>query len=319
MNYQNPQTNSELQAKINQSNQEMLKIIQNIERVIIGKRDVIEKIVIAMAADGHVLLLDVPGVGKTLLAKTIAKSINTEFKRIQFTPDLLPTDITGVNIFNPDKREFEFQSGPVFTNILLADEINRASPKTQSALLEAMEERQVTVDNIKYELPSPFFVIATQNPIEHAGTYPLPAAQLDRFLMRISIGYPDKEVEKMILNQHTKLTKPLDEIQSVVSAEHIVSWQQTAAQIFTAPILDDYLVNLADTSRQMSPNGHGISPRATLMLKRAARASALLNNRDYVIPDDIQRLIKPVFAHRLIASSKVGDAVVEDIVQRVTI
>lgn len=319
MEYKNPNPDQNLQYKITSISKEISSVADNISHVVRGKMEVIEDILIGLTANGHILLLDVPGVAKTLLARSLAKSIDTEFKRIQFTPDLLPTDITGVNIFNPKTREFEFQPGPVFTSILLADEINRASPKTQSALLEAMEERQVSVDNVQYKLSQLFFVIATQNPIEHAGTYPLPAAQLDRFLFRLSVGYPDQETEKVILNLHTRNINPLDEIQPVVNSDQIMAWQHTANQIYTAPVLDDYLVRLANMSRTLSPNGHGVSPRATIMLKKAARATALLLGRDYIIPDDIHRIIKSVFAHRLISSYKVGDAVVEEIMEKVTL
>ncbi|MEI7579960.1 MAG: MoxR family ATPase [bacterium] len=319
MNYQNPDTNSDQEKNILHTFEQITKVIENIEKVIQGKRTVIENVLAALIANGHVILLDVPGVGKTLLAKALAKSIDTHFKRIQFTPDLLPSDITGVNIFNPKTREFEFQPGPVFTSILLADEINRSSPKTQSALLEAMEERQVTIDNVQYKLPEMFFVIATQNPIEHAGTYPLPAAQLDRFLMRLSIGYPDAATEKLILNIHTRDAKPLDELKSVISASDVIKWQHLANAIYFAPVLDDYLVSLAQATRNNNPNGHGVSPRATLLLKRVSRAIAILNKRNYVIPDDIRRVIQAVFAHRLVTGGKVGEAIVEEILSKVNV
>lgn len=315
MEYQNPAPSGEFISQIQKVNAEIGQVVYNVEKVIRGKRNVIEEVLIAIAANGHVLLMDVPGVGKTMLAKTLSRSIDTQYKRIQFTPDLLPTDITGVNIFNPKEREFEFQQGPVFTNILLADEINRASPKTQSALLEAMEERQVTIDNIQYQLPKFFFVIATQNPIEHAGTYPLPTAQLDRFMMRLSLGYPDRQTELDILSLHTGVQAPLDTLGSVVTDEQIVEWQRTCSQVYTAPVIDEYIIDLSRATREDS--GAGVSTRAALMLKKAARACAVLNNRDYVIPDDVHRVIKQVFAHRISARGKVGDAVVEEALQKV--
>jgi MoxR-like ATPase len=319
MSFENPTKNEAFTQSIFTANTEISSLIDNVSKVIHGKRNIIEEVVISIIANGHVLLLDVPGVGKTMLAKAISKSIATNFKRIQFTPDLLPSDISGVNIFNPQTRVFEFQQGPVFTNILLADEINRASPKTQSALLEAMEERQVTIDNTRYTLPEFFFVIATKNPLEHAGTYPLPIAQLDRFLMRLTLGYPDRETEKIILNYHTQKINPLDQIAPVVNVKQIAKWQDIATEIYTSPIIDDYLVNLAQASRIESPTGNGVSPRATIMFKKAIRACALINGRDYVIPDDVHRLIKSIYSHRLSESGKVGEAVVEDILNKVGI
>ncbi len=317
--YQNPKPSKQLQTNVKEVHKQAGMLADNIEQVIKGKRSVIELVIAALMADGHILLRDVPGVGKTLLAKSLSKSIDTHFKRIQFTPDLLPTDITGVNVFDPSEKKFEFQQGPVFTNILLADEINRASPKTQSALLEAMEERQVSVDNIEYKLPDLFFVIATKNPIEHAGTYPLPAAQLDRFMMRLTIGYPEKETEMEILNLHTQNKKLLDEVKPVITAENVLAWQKVCNEIYTAPTIDNYLVDLARETRELQTSGHGVSPRATILLKKAARAIAILNNRDYVIPDDVQKVIKQVFAHRMTGSGTVGEAVVDEILEKVTI
>ncbi|MBN1618203.1 AAA family ATPase [Candidatus Dojkabacteria bacterium] len=319
MQFENPKKSAEFTKKIEQAHSKIASLVDNIETVIKGKREIIEDVVMVIVANGHVLLRDVPGVGKTLLAKSLSKSINTNFRRIQFTPDLLPTDITGVNIFNEKKREFEFQPGPVFTNVLLADEINRASPKTQSALLEAMEERQVSIDNVIYKLPKFFFVIATQNPIEHAGTYPLPAAQLDRFMKRLSIGYPAKETELEILQLHTQNINPLDKLEAVVDENDIISWQETANEIYTAPEIDNYIIDLARATREDAQSGYGVSTRAALLLKKAARASAMISSRDYVIPDDVHRVIKQVFSHRIGGSEKVGEAVVEQIMTKVTI
>jgi MoxR-like ATPase len=317
MDFQNPNPAVEIKQHVERVNAEMGAMITNVEKVIKGKRNVIEEVAMTICANGHVLLMDVPGVGKTMLAKTIAKTIASTYKRIQFTPDLLPTDITGVNIFNPKEREFEFQQGPVFTNLLLADEINRASPKTQSALLEAMEERQVTIDNVQYMLPKFFFVVATQNPIEHAGTYPLPTAQLDRFMMRLSIGYPDKATELEILGVHTGVSAPLDSVQAIVSEAQIIEWQKVASSIYTSPLIDEYIVDLSRATREQG--GAGVSTRAALMLKKAARACAVLYGRDYVIPDDVLRVIRQVFAHRISSRGKVGEAVVEEILQKVAI
>jgi MoxR-like ATPase len=317
MSYQNPQVNETFQQKVGEASKEIAATISNMEQVIKGKQNVLEEVMMALIANGHVLLMDVPGVGKTLLAKTLAKTIATQFKRIQFTPDLLPTDITGVNIFNQKEREFEFQPGPVFTNILLADEINRSGPKTQSALLEAMEERQVTVDNTQYQLSKLFFVIATQNPIEHAGTYPLPSAQLDRFMMRLSIGYPDRDTELEVLRVHTQGHAQVDDVKPSVSEDQVLSWQVIANEIYAAPVIDEYIVDLSRATRE--EGGAGVSTRAAVMLKKAARACALVSGRDYVIPDDIHRVIKAVFAHRISARGKVGEAVVNEVLQKVVI
>lgn len=317
MSYQNPQVNESFQQKVGDASKEITTTISNMEQVIKGKQNVLEEVMMALIANGHVLLMDVPGVGKTLLAKTLAKTIATQFKRIQFTPDLLPTDITGVNIFNQKEREFEFQPGPVFTNILLADEINRSGPKTQSALLEAMEERQVTVDNTQYQLSKLFFVIATQNPIEHAGTYTLPSAQLDRFMMRLSIGYPDRNTELEVLRVHTQGHAQVDEIKPSVSEDQVLLWQVIANEIYAAPVIDEYIVDLSRATRE--EGGAGVSTRAAVMLKKAARACALVNGRDYVIPDDIHRVVKAVFAHRISARGKVGEAVVNEVLQKVVI
>jgi MoxR-like ATPase len=308
-----------LQENIHKVNQEINLVVQNIERIIKGKRDTIRKLLIALVADGHVLLHDVPGVGKTMLARALAKSIHGDFKRVQFTPDLLPTDITGVNIFNPKTREFDFKTGPIFTNVFLADEINRSSPKTQSALLESMEERQVSIDNQSHLLDKLFFVIATQNPIEHDGTYPLPAAQLDRFMMRLEIGYPTKEVELEILDINKSKEKPIESISSVVTKDQVLQWQQILTQIHVSDEMRNYIVNLSRKSRELEEINVGVSPRSTILLMKAAQGSALLSDRDYVIPDDVRYIIKEVFAHRISEASIVGESAVQNIIESVQI
>jgi len=244
----------------------------------------------------------VPGVGKTMLAKAIARSIDCSFRRIQFTPDLLPSDITGVNVFNQERGDFEFKPGAIFANVVLGDEINRASPKTQSALLESMEERQVTVDTVTYQLGTPFMVIATQNPIEHEGTYPLPEAQLDRFMMRLSLGYPDLEVEADILSTHGT-TSPLEEIEPVADAPAVAEMIAQARRVHVAPAVRRYIVDLVDATRRHDDLYLGASPRASIMLLRAARALAASRQRDYVVPDDVKELAVPVLSHRVIVTA----------------
>jgi MoxR-like ATPase len=273
----------------------------NVERVIQGKPEIVELALLCMLAEGHLLVEDVPGVGKTSLAKALATSIDSSFGRMQFTPDLLPSDVVGVSVWNRGDGEFEFRPGPIFANIVLADEINRASPKTQSALLEAMQEGQVTVDATTYHLARPFMVIATQNPIEHEGTYPLPESQLDRFLMRVSIGYPAREAEVGILETHGD-HDTLADIGRVVTAADIVGMISSVRAVHVAPSLKGYLVDLADASRQHPRLALGMSPRATLSLQRAARARAAAAGRDFVIPDDLKALAEPVLAHRLLTT-----------------
>ena len=274
-------------------------VLANIEQVIQGKPEVIELVLLCLVSEGHLLIEDVPGVGKTSLAKALAASIDGTFGRLQFTPDLLPTDVVGLTVWNRNTSEFEFRPGPVFGNIVLADEINRASPKTQSALLEAMAEAQVTVDGTTHQLASPFMVIATQNPIEHEGTYPLPESQLDRFLMRVSVGYPSVESELQILETHGD-HDALEDIGSVITAAEVTALSAAAKGVHVAPALKTYLVELASASRRHPHLALGMSPRATLALQRVARARAAASGRSYVIPDDLKTLAEPVLAHRLL-------------------
>jgi MoxR-like ATPase len=277
-------------------------IAANIEIVIQGKPEVVELALVCLLAEGHLLIEDVPGVGKTSMAKALAASIDSTWKRVQFTPDLLPSDVVGVTVWNRGRDVFEFRPGPVFANIVLGDEINRASPKTQSALLEAMEERQVTVDGTTYPLAHPFMVIATQNPIEHEGTYPLPESQLDRFLMRLSVGYPSRQSELEILDTHGT-GGTMSEVHPVANAAQIHDLVESVKRIHVAPALKHYLVDLADATRRHPSVALGMSPRATLALQRAARARAAAAGRTYVIPDDIKALADPVLSHRLGLSS----------------
>ncbi len=277
------------------------RIAAEVETVICGKRAVIDLVLAAMLADGHVLLEDVPGVGKTSLAKALAGSIEGEFGRIQFTPDLLPTDVSGVTIYRRGRDEFEFRPGPVFANIVLADEINRASPKTQAALLEAMAERQVTVDGNTHVLAAPFLVLATQNPIEHEGTFPLPDSQLDRFLVRIEVGYPDADAELAMLESHGSVD-PLESVRPVARTEDVLAMRRAASTVHVAPALKQYLVQLAERTRSHPQLELGMSPRATLSFMRIARVWASMQGRDYVTPDDVKALAVPVLAHRLLVT-----------------
>ncbi|WP_308188240.1 MoxR family ATPase [Nocardioides sp. R-C-SC26] len=275
------------------------RIRTNVERVIEGKPDVVTAALVVLLAEGHLLIEDVPGVGKTMLSKSLARSIDCSVRRIQFTPDLLPSDVTGVSVFNQVTREFEFRPGGIFANVVVGDEINRASPKTQSALLECMEERQVTVDATTYHLDAPFMVIATQNPVEMEGTYSLPEAQRDRFMARVSIGYPVEAAEIAMLASHTD-AEPLDELEAVTDAAEIRKLIDIVSTVHVSPAVQQYVVALVGATRRSPELMLGASPRASLHLLRAAKAKAAIDGRDFVLPDDIQQLVRPVLEHRLI-------------------
>jgi MoxR-like ATPase len=294
------------------------RIIANVERVILGKHKEVQLAVVALLAQGHLLVEDVPGVGKTMLAKSLAKSVGCTFRRIQFTPDMLPTDVTGVSVFNQKTREFEFRPGPIMAQIVLADEINRATPKTQSALLEAMEERQVTVDGVTYPLSRPFLVLATQNPIEYEGTFPLPEAQVDRFMLRIRLGYPEPEEEMRILDSQ-RVIHPVEEIGQVVSAEELVQAQERVKDVYVDDLIKEYIVELVRATRKHPDVYLGASPRGSLALYKTSRALAAIQGREYVIPDDIKALAEPALAHRLIISpsARIKDVDARSVVQEI--
>ena len=279
--------------------EEVQKIIDNVGSVIIGKEAVIKKLLAAILADGHVLLEDVPGTGKTKLAKSLAASLGIRMGRIQFTPDMLPADITGLHVYSRESERFELKKGPVFTNILLADEINRATPRTQAGLLECMEERQVTIDGETMELERPFFVIATQNPVETAGTFPLPEAQTDRFMMKLAMGFPDREEETAILQAYSQ-EDPLEKLQPVMTKEELLSMKEEAKRVYVHPLVAGYLADIAGATRKQKKVAMGVSPRGTLALMRAAKALACMEGRDYLIPDDVKALAPDVLSHRLI-------------------
>ncbi len=297
---------------------------QNVSRVMIGKEEVIDLLMAAMLCEGHVLFEDVPGIGKTTLAKTLAKSLGCTFQRIQFTPDLLPSDITGITFFNQKNSEFEFRPGPLLAQIVLADEINRATPRTQSALLEAMEERQISVERETVMLPRPFAVIATQNPIELEGTFPLPEAQIDRFLMRLRLDYPSHSEERLIL-QRFKETQPLDDLQAVLTGERLQELQHMIRRVRVEPVVENYIVELVRATRNHSGVELGVSPRGTLALYRSSQAYAAIHGRFYVIPDDVKRVARPVLSHRMIATSqtrlhgRVMEQIIEEVLHNVSV
>ncbi|WP_010170636.1 AAA family ATPase [Bacillus coahuilensis] len=284
---------------MNTTQQKLERVIENIEKVMIGKKEVAELSVVALLAGGHVLLEDVPGVGKTMMVRALSKSIGAEFKRIQFTPDLLPSDVIGVSIYNPKELQFEFRPGPIMGNIILADEINRTSPKTQSALLEAMEEGSVTIDGVTKRLESPFFVMATQNPIEYEGTYPLPEAQLDRFLLKMKMGYPDILEEMEVLNRAQR-TPPIEHLTSVMTVEELIEIQDEVREVFVDETIKKYMVELVNKTRTHNSVYLGASPRGTIALMRASQALALLKGRSFVLPDDVQYLAPFILSHRMI-------------------
>ena len=300
------------------------KIINNIEKVIIGKRSSVELAIISLLCNGHLLIEDVPGVGKTVLARSMAKSLGCTFSRIQFTPDMLPSDVTGVSIYNQVSTQFEFRSGPIMAQIVLADEINRATPKTQAALLEAMEEYQVTVDGVTHILPRPFMVLATQNPIEYEGTFPLPEAQLDRFLVRLRLGYPEMNDEINILERQ-QYHHPVTELQQVISAEELLQAQEAIKSVYIAPGVKRYIVELTHQTREHVEVYLGASPRGSLALFRTGQARAAMEGRDYVLPDDIKRLVKPALSHRVILGPAArlrdlnGDQILDEIVAKVPV
>lgn len=283
--------------------QKLAKLAQNLNSVIMGKEECVQKLLVALLADGSVLMEDVPGVGKTTLAKALARSLDLDFQRVQFTPDLLPSDIIGTSIYNPVDGSFTFRQGPIFTNVLLADEINRASPRTQSALLEAMSENQVTVEGQRNPLQKPFLVLATQNPIEFHGTYPLPEAQLDRFFMQLDLGYPSPDIEIKILYDQSE-HQPVDELQPVVTAQELIDLQMQVRQVRVEESVSQYLMTIIQNTRTDPQLKLGVSPRGSLMLFRGAQAAALLDGRDYVVPDDVQQLAPSVLAHRVVLTSK---------------
>ena len=276
-------------------------LIDNLEKVIIGKHSVIEMMIIGLLSQGHILIEDVPGVGKTMLARSLAKSIGVPFHRLQFTPDMLPSDVTGVSIYNQATRDFEFKPGPIFAQIILVDEINRATPKTQAALLEAMEEKQVTVDGITHVLPTPFLVVATQNPIEYEGTFPLPEAQLDRFLLRIKLGYPRSEEEIKVLEDQ-EFEHPINALKSVISNKDVESMIKMVKNVFVSPMIRKYIVEIVNRTRSNEDLYLGASPRGSLALFRTSQVLAIIKGRNYVLPDDVKEMALPVLAHRLIVN-----------------
>jgi MoxR-like ATPase len=291
-----------VESNINGARELAERIVRNVDKVMVGKTEAVQLAVIALISHGHLLIEDAPGVGKTMLARSLAKSINCSFKRLQFTPDMLPGDITGVTVFNQKSGDFEFHPGPIVAQVVLADEINRATPKVQSALLEAMEERQITVDGVTHKLPSPFHVLATQNPLEYEGTFPLPEGQLDRFLLRINIGYPS-QAEEVAIIENQQLVHPIEQISHVVDAADVLMLQETVKKIYVDGLVKQYIVALVEATRHHPSIYLGSSPRGSLALFRAGQAMALLSGRDYVLPDDIKALAIPALAHRALLSS----------------
>lgn len=307
-------------AEVKRFQGEFEEVLGNIGHIIKGKQDVVRKVLLAMTANGHVLLKDVPGTGKTMLARTIAASVAVKFSRIQFTPDLLPMDVTGTKVFNLRSKSFEFQAGPVFSNILLADEINRATPKTQSALLEVMAERQVTVEGETHKMPPPFLVIATMNPLDHQGTYVLPAAQMDRFCMQLTMGFPPPEAEMEMLDVHLSDRPPVDDLGSVIDQAGFLAWQQMVPRIFIGEQVKRYLVAIANAIRSDSRCLAPPSPRSVLMLARVSQAHALAEGRDFVSPVDVQAVAADVFSHRLVISGdETGHAYVHEVLEKVRV
>jgi MoxR-like ATPase len=302
----------------NELRQAIAELEQNMRSVVLGKPEVVRVCLVALLAGEHVLLEDVPGVGKTLVGKALAKSLSGDFCRLQFTPDLLPSDIVGSSLFNSKTSEFEYKRGPIFANVVLADEINRAPPRTQSALLEAMSDSQVSVDGVTHNLPKPFIVIATQNPFEFEGTYALPESQLDRFLVRISVGYPDREAERQVLTSHRE-GEPVELLRPVLSSDQVVTLQKAVRQVTVEESIYDYLLDIVEITRQSEELHVGVSTRGALSLYRAAQASALIDGRDFVVPDDIKLLTSPVLAHRVVTKGYIqGDSrgAAESIIQR---
>jgi MoxR-like ATPase len=314
----NSPANSPVTAIDPQIPEQFQKVAANIRKIIMGKDEVIARLLWAVAAQGHVLFRDVPGVGKTMLAKAFAASVDCTFKRIQFTPDLLPMDVSGSNVFDMRSKTFQFQPGPVFTNVLLADEINRAPPKTQSALLEVMEERQVTVEGTTHKLEPPFIAIATMNPLDDEGTYPLPAAQLDRFMMMLSVGYPPEDAEAKMLEVHLGQTPAMSTLEHVITKADVLSWQAAVPRIYVSPEMRRYLVSVLRSIRTDDRNLRSVSPRSTLLLARACQARALFSGRNFISVEDVKALAPDVLGHRVMTSdSGVGRELVAHCVERV--
>ena len=299
-------------------------LIENVSNVIVGKRDAVELVLVALISNGHVLIEDVPGVGKTMLVRSIATSTGCDYRRMQFTPDLLPSDVTGASIFNQQTGEFNFRPGPIMAQIVLADEINRATPKTQSALLEAMGEQQVTVEGVTRQLPNPFMVMATQNPIEYEGTFPLPEAQLDRFFMRISLGYPDAEQEVAIMDRREN-GDPIDSLKAVCTPDDISKLQIAAEEVFIDALVKQYIVELSNATRLHPEAALGVSPRASINLMKGGKAYAMLHDRDYVVPDDIKAIAIPTLAHRVLLTPSARmrevtqETVINDVLNQVSV